>query len=152
MGKRPRIIYILILLWLALSLIFVLWGAYSLTLVVQIPSWVIYEDVAPLVPVLHFGYLISTIVWFVFSGLFVIFSYATLKKDSWAWTTGIIISTIFLAIFGLMLTAFMVNAIMFFDWFSVNGLVSVVLSFIADLGIIFFLTRPATKQYFEINE
>jgi uncharacterized protein YacL len=89
-------------------------------------------------------------VWFVFSALFVIFAYATFREKIWAWTTGIIISTIFLAVFGLMLASFMVNAVTFFDWFSINGLVSVVLSFVADLGIIFFLTRPATKKYFNV--
>lgn len=150
MGERPREIYILILLWLALSTIFVIWGVYSLywlVVILQTPS----SPSDPTLPILHFGYLLSTIVWFVFSALFVIFAYAIFRKESWAWTTGIIISTIFLAVFGLMLASFMVNAIMFFDWFSVNGLVTVVLSFVADLGVIFFLTRPATKQYLEIT-
>jgi len=149
MNEKPKNIYILILLWLALSTIFVMWGGFSLVIVLQIPSW---HELGPLLPQLHVGYLISTIVWFVFSSLFILFAYGTLRGDGWVWTTGIIISTIFLAIFGLMLAAFMVNAVMFLDWFSVAGLVSVVLSFLTDLGIIFYLTRPATKLYFEITE
>lgn len=150
MDKRPRGAYGLVLLWIALSGIFLLWGAYSLDLVLMVPGWRNEGTVAVIVPILHFGYLLSTIVWFVFSALFIIFAYATFRKESWAWTTGIIISTIFLIIFGLMLTAFMVNAVMFFDWFSVYGLVTVVLSFFADLGIIFLLTRPFAKKYFEV--
>jgi len=150
MGERPRIIDILVLLWLALSAIFVLWGIYSLVLKLKIPSWSSDPVVSKLVPELHFGYLIATIVFFVFSALFIVFAYATFREKIWAWTSGIIISTILLAIFSIMLTSFMINAIMFFDWFSVNGLVTVVISFITDLGIIFFLTRPATKQYFKI--
>ena len=150
MIERPKTIYALILLWLALSAIFLLWGAYSLILVVKIPSWRSDTVVSPLVPILHFGYLLSTIAWFVFSGLFVVFAYVTFRKDSWAWTTSVIFSTIFLAIFSLMLASFIVNAMMFFDWFSVSGLVTVVLAFFADLGIIFFTTRPITKKYFEI--
>ena len=146
MNERPKIVYILILLWIALSVIFVAWGVFSLTIVVQIPTW---QEIRPVIPQLHFGYLISTIVWFVFSSLFILFSYATFRRDSWAWTTGIIISTIFLAIFGLMLAAFMINAIMFRDWFSIAGLITVVLSFIIDLGIIFYLTRVPIKLYFE---
>lgn len=146
MSERPKIVYILILLWIALSVIFVAWGIFSLIIVIQIPSW---QEIRPVIPQLHFGYLISTIVWFVFSSLFVVFSYATFRRDSWAWTTGIIISTIFLAIFGLMLAAFMINAIMFLDWFSIAGLITVVLSFIIDLGIIFYLTRAPIKLYFE---
>ena len=146
MNERPKILYILILLWIALSVIFVMWGVFSLIIVIQIPTW---EEIRPVIPQLHFGYLISTIVWFVFSSLFIIFSYATFRRDSWAWTTGIIISTIFLVIFGLMLAAFMINAIMFLDWFSIAGLITVVLSFIIDLGIIFYLTRVPIKLYFE---
>lgn len=150
MTERPKTIYALILLWLSLSGIFVIWGVYSLVLLIQIPSWRSDTVVAPLVPILLFGYLISTIVWLVFSALFVIFAYATFRKESWAWTTGIIFSTIFLAIFGIMLASFIVNALMFFDWFTRFGLITVVLSFIGDLGIIFYLTRPVTKRYFEI--
>lgn len=145
MSERPNTIYILILLWLALSGIFVLWGIYSLVIVIQIPQW---TELGVLQPPLLFGYLISTIVWFVFSSLFIIFSYATFRGDSWAWSTGIIISTIFLVIFGLMLGAFMVNAILFLDWFSVSGLITVVISFITDIGIVLYLTRPITKLYF----
>lgn len=146
MNERPKIVYILVLLWIALSVIFVAWGIFSLIIVIQIPTW---QEIRPVIPQLHFGYLISTIVWFVFSSLFIIFSYATFRRDSWAWTTGIIISTIFLVIFGLMLAAFMINAIMFLDWFSIAGLITVVLSFIIDLGIIFYLTRAPIKLYFE---
>lgn len=146
MNERPKILYILVLLWIALSVIFVAWGIFSLIIVIQIPTW---QEIRPVIPQLHFGYLISTIVWFVFSSLFIIFSYATFRRDSWAWTTGIIISTIFLVIFGLMLAAFMINAIMFLDWFSIAGLITVVLSFIIDLGIIFYLTRAPIKLYFE---
>ena len=149
MSKRPKIIYILILLWLALSVIFVMWGAFSLSIVMQVRSLPKLPEY--FTPQLHFGYLISTIVWFVFSSLFTIFAYATFRGDSWAWTTCLIISTIFLAIFGFMIAAFMVNAIIFLDWFSVLGLVTVALSFLADLGIVFYLTRPYTKLYFAIT-
>jgi hypothetical protein len=139
----------LIFLWLALSFIFVLWAIYSLIIVINIQNW---TDIGVgLISQIHFGYLISTIVWFVFSSLFTIFAYATFRGDSWAWTTCLIISTIFLAIFGLMIAAFMVNAVIFLDWFSVWGLVTVALSFLADLGIVFYLTRPYTKLYFKIT-
>jgi hypothetical protein len=80
-----------------------------------------------------------------------IFLYGTYRGDSWVWTTGIIISTIFLAVFGLMLASFMINAVIFRSEFSVAGLVTVVLSLLIDLGIIFYLTRPKTKLFFEIK-
>jgi len=150
MTEKPKTIYVLIMLWVALSAIFVIWGGFSLTVVLQIRSWSSWlEEFQSQV---HFGYLISTIIWFVFSSLFILFAYGTFRKDTWVWTTGLIISTIFLAIFGLMLGAFMVNAILFLDWFSVWGLVTVVLSFVTDIGIVFYLTRPTTKIYFDMME
>jgi len=150
MTEKPRTVYVLVLLWLALSAIFVMWGGFSLSFVIQTRYWE--EWLYTLLPMVHFGYLISTIIWFVFSSMFILFAYGTFRKDSWVWTTGLIISTIFLAIFGLMLGAFMVNAVLFLDSFSVWGLVTVVLSFIIDIGIVFYITRPTTKIYFEIVE
>jgi hypothetical protein len=145
MTERPRSIYVLSLLWLALSLIFVLWGIFSLNILLNVGEWE--EALRTLVPILFFGLLISTISWFVFSSIFVILAYASFRQDSWAWSTGVILSTIFLAIFALMLAAFMVTALLFLNFFSVAGLISVVISFITDLGIIFYLTRPKTKLY-----
>ena len=144
MTEKPRAIYIVSALWLVLALIFILWGIYSLDILVDVSKW---KELGSLVPVLFFGFLISTISWFVFSSIFVILSYASFRKDSWAWSTGVIISTIFLAIFGLMLAAFMITAVLFLDFFSVAGLVSVVISFITDLGVIFYLTRPSVKIF-----
>jgi hypothetical protein len=144
MAEKVRSIYILSLLWVALSVIFVIWGIFSLDLLVDVGKW---KELGSLIPIMFFGFLISTILWFVFSSIFVILAYASLKQDSWAWSTGMILSTIFLAIFGFMLAAFMVTAILFLDFFSVAGLVTVVISFITDMGIIFYLTRPRIKLY-----
>ena len=150
MSDRPRTIYYLILLWLAQSLIFVIWGGFSLVILVQIQNWT--NELSSLSSQIFFGYLVSTIVWFVFSSVFIIFAYATFRGDNWSWTTGLIISTIFIIIFGFMLASFMVTSVLFFDWFSVYGLITVVLSFLSDLGIVFFLTRPITKKYYSIGE
>jgi hypothetical protein len=149
MIKRPKLIYLLILLWLAICFIFFSWGTYSLQVYLIIPEWPAIQAVAS---ILNFGFFLSTIIWFVFSFLFIIFAYATFRGDIWAWTTGIIISTIFLVIFGFMLAAFMINSILFLDPFSVFGLVTVVISFMTDIGIVYCLTRPNTKEYFNIEE
>ena len=148
MTKRPKAIYIIILLWLVLSVIFVLLGLYSIVYLVDIPNWKINDD---LIPVLHFGYLMSAIVWPVFSAVFLVISYGTFRKDGWVWSTSLIFSTIFLAIFALLLTSFIINALRFFDQFSVLGLIIIVISFMTDLGLVFYLTRPTAKQYFEIS-
>jgi hypothetical protein len=60
----------------------------------------------------------------------------------------LILSTIFLAIFSLMLASFIINVLVYFSRFSVFGLITTILTFIVDLGIIFFLTRPKNKLYF----
>jgi len=134
-----------------------IYGSISLLSVLDVPNWpstVPDVDNFParfetVIPIIHFGFLMSTIIFLVFSGVFIVFTYGTLKKIDWVWTTGIIISTIFLAIFSLMLASFIVNVLMFKDDFSITGLVSTILVFLIDLGIIYYLTRPKTKLYFE---
>lgn len=148
MDEKPRGIYILVLLWLLLSLIFIMWGLYSLELALDVLSWSPSTMARMLYPMLFFGTLISATTWFVFGCLFFIFAYGTFKGIGWVWTSGIIISTIFLVIFGFMLASFMVTASLFLDFFSVMGIVTVVISFLIDLGIIYFITRPHIKVYF----
>jgi hypothetical protein len=150
MNEKPRSVYVLIVLWLLLSVIFIAWTSFSLSLVLSIPSWE--SEIPSLSPMLYFGSLVSTITWMVFALLFFVFSYGTFKGKSWVWTTGIIFSTIFIVIFGLMLASFMVTTILFPSFFTILGLETVVLSFIIDLGIIYYLTRPAVKVHFNLSE
>lgn len=152
MNKRPKFLYILVFLWPLLSLIFIIWGAYSLTFVLDIPNWGNPPGLEIVYQMLYFGTLISAVTWLVFACLFILFSYLSLKAKSWAWTTGLIISTIFIIILGLMLVAFMITAIIFLDFFPVFGLITVVIAFLIDLGIVYSLTRPQIKIYFETHE
>jgi len=144
--EKPKLVYTLVLLWIALSAIFVIWGGYSLTIVIDLPNWSLNEI---LISILYFGYTLSTIIWFVFSSLFIIFAYGTFRGESWVWTTGVILTTIFLAVFGLMLVSFMVTAVLYPNIFSLMGLETTILAFLIDLGIVFHLTRPVVKIYFE---
>jgi len=154
---RPRVIIVLMLLWLLMAGAFIFYGIYSLSVVIDVPEWVaeapdvgdFQEKFEKIVPIIHFGFLMSTIIFFVFSSVFIIFAYGTYKKDQRVWSTGLIISTIFIVIFSLMLAGFIVNVMMFKDDFSISGLVSVIILFLTDLSIIFYLTRPGTKLYFE---
>lgn len=150
MNKRPNFVYILIILWLLLSAIFIAWASYSIDFVLNIPGWET-TRLTEIYPILYFGNLISMISWLVFASLFFLFSYGTLKGKSWVWTAGIIISTIFIVIFGLMLASFMVTVILFQGFFTIAGLNSVIISFLIDLGVIYCLTRPIVKIYFKIN-
>jgi len=148
--ERPRPIIILIILWVLLASIFLILGQYSASLVLDTPAWKfegLHQDV---VSMLFFGSLMSTIVWFVFAGMFIIFAYGTYKADNWVWTTGVIIITTFLAVFALMIASFMVTVWLIPTNFSTQGLsIMVILTFI-DLGIIYLLTRPKTRLYFNI--
>ena len=154
MLNKPKTIYMLTILWAVLSTIFILYGTYSLTILLDIPNWTAIDQYTTLTSVLNFGYTMSTIVWFVFSSIFIVIAYGVLRADTWVWTTSLIISTIFLAIFSLMLASFIINTLLFLDTapnFSVIGLISTIITFIVDLGIIFFLTRPRTKLYFHLT-
>ncbi len=154
MKERPKQLYLLVVLWPLLSTIFIAWGAYSLTFVLQIPNWTPpphQQDLVLVYQMLYFGTLVSTITWFVFSGLFLVFSYLLWTAKSWAWTAGLIISTIFIIILGMMLAAFMVTTIVFLDFFPVLGLITVILAFLIDLGLIYGLTRPQMKLFIEVH-
>ena len=153
--KKPTIIFLLIGLWLLLGGIFLAWGIFSLGYVVQLPggydpisSWE-QTELSELYPMLHFGTLLSTITWFVFASLFAFFSYGTFKRRKSVWTSGIILSTIFIVILGLMLASLMATILVFLNYFSVLGLITVILAFLINLALVFCLTRSATKVYFE---
>ncbi len=153
MFDRPKTIIALILLWALLGSIFVIWGAFSLYILIDmILNWEYGEIIATVMPMINFGYTMSAIVWFVFSVVFIICAYGTVKKYNWIWNASMIFSTVFLAIFSFMLASFILNALFYLSWFSVVGLISTILAFIIDLGIIFFLTRPKTKLYFHIKK
>jgi hypothetical protein len=54
-----------------------------------------------------------------------------------------------------MLASFIINTVVFLEsapTFSVWGLITTIINFIIDLGIIFFLTRPKTKLYFQLTK
>ena len=149
MEKKPKNIYALVILWCLLSGMFILWGSYSLTFVMNIPSWN-KTDISVLFPMLYVGTFLSTITWFVFACLLIVFAYASFKAKSWVWTTGIIISTVFIVVLALMLASFMVTAIIFMEPFAILGLITIVINFLIDLGIVYFITRPDVKNYFRV--
>jgi hypothetical protein len=97
---------------------------------------------------LFFSNLLSFVSWLVFAILFMGFAYGSFKIKKWVWTSGLIIASIFIVIFALLLASFMTTAILFMDLFSVIGLVTVIITFLIDLGIIYCLTRLNIKNIF----
>jgi len=159
--EKNKTVYVLILLWALLAGILLVWGANSLVMVTDVPNWskeltfatdADQKTFERIIPVIHLGYLTSTIIAFIFSSAFAIVAYGIMKKDHWVWSTGLIFSTIFLAIFGILLAAFMINTVTFYDPFSIFGLNIVIIAFLVTLGIVFFHTRPAVKLYFDLEE
>jgi hypothetical protein len=146
---------LLIGLWLLLGGLFLAWGIFSIGFVVQIPGgpepipdWGEDSAFSTLYPLLYFGTLLSTISWFVFASVFAFFAYGAFKGKKPVWSAGIILSTIFIVILGLMLASLMATILIFLNYFSVLGLITVVNAFLINLAIVFCLTRPDTKIYF----
>jgi len=147
MRKKPFILYLLILLWLAFSTIFIMFGTYSIEMVFNVLNWSV-TNPSFYDPMVFFSYLMFAISMFVFGFIFIIFAYETYKGRSWVWNAGIIFSTIFLVIFGFLMVSLMVTAMIFMDTrFSIPTLIAVMIAFLTDLGIIFFITRPNVKTY-----
>lgn len=150
MIEKPKPIIFLMILWLLLAAIFIVLAQYSFFLVIDVPNWVIgkAQDITSMI---FFGSILSTVVFFVFAGMFVILAYGTFKADHWVWTTGLIIATIFLSVFGLMLASFLVTVWLLPTSFSTQGLSMILISTFIDLGIIYELTRPKTRIYFKVE-
>lgn len=146
--ERPKTLYALIILWLLLSCVFLAWGYYSLDWIRIILSWPSDSPDYALFSFLFFSNLVSLISWLVFAVLFFAFAYGTYTLKKWVWTSGLIISTIFVVIFALMLASFMTTALLYMDIFSVAGLATVIISLLIDLGIIYCLTRLKVKSIF----
>jgi len=149
--ERPKIIYPLIALWSLLGTIFITLGLYSLDLsffIIQHP-----EELPPFWnAMLFFGTFFLTTALMIFGCIFLIFSYHTFKGKAWAWDAGVIISTIFIVIFGFMLGSIMTTALLFANEFSIQTLVAVIILFLSDLGIIFLITRPNIKEYMHMEK
>lgn len=146
MAEKPKMLYLLIALWVIFSLIFISMGYYSLDLALDALTQS-HSDETFFLPMLFFATFFLTIVMFVFGSIFLIFAYETFKIKKWVWNAGIIISTIFIVIFSFMLAALMITALIFMDSFSILTLITVMIAFLVDLGIVFSITRPSVKEY-----
>jgi len=148
--NKPKYLISLVLLWILFGTIFLYLGLSSLTLTMWIfspeydalimPSWV--------TPMIFFMTFTETITLLVFGCIFAFFAYETYHCKSWVWNAGIIVSTIFIVIFSFLLASLMITALLFTDEFSVQTLITIMLTFLVDLGIIFVITRPNIKSIF----
>jgi len=146
LSEKPKIIYPLVLLWALLGIIFITIGSYSLDLSLGISGT---NNDLPLywTSMLFFGTFFLTTALIIFGSIFLIFGYETFRGRAWAWDAGIIISTIFIVIFGFMLGSITATALLFLNNFSIQTLVTVMVLFLSDLGVIFLITRPSVKIY-----
>ena len=129
-----------------LGIMFIIIGSYSLDISMSINK---NPDALSLywTAMLFFGAFFLTTALIIFGCIFLIFAYETFKGKAWAWNAGIIISTIFIVIFGFMLGSITITALLFLHKFTIQTLVAVMILFLSDLGIIFLITRPNIKVY-----
>ena len=146
MNDKPKLLYLLITMWIMFGLIFIYLGYASLTVVLYILGT---SEQSGWEPIVFFGTFMATITMMVFGSIFLIFSYGTYKGKSWIWNAGIIISTIFIVIFSFMLASLMITVLLFTTSDLVLILVVSMIAFLVDLGIIFLVTRPNIKAYFK---
>lgn len=152
MPKKPFVLHLLVLLWLIFSSIFLIFAYYSFEMVLNVLEWSV-TNPSFYDPMVFFSYLMFAISMLVFGVIFIIFAYETYKGRKWVWNAGIIFSTIFLVIFGFLMMSLMITALVFMDTrFSIPMLIAVMVAFLTDLGIIFFVTRPQIKAYMHSPE
>jgi len=154
MKDKTNLLYLLILLWALFGIIFIFLGINSLSLALYIISpdslsALNVEDAEWVQSLIFFGSLMATTTMLVFGSIFLLFSYEIYRCKSWVWNAGVIISTIFIVVFSFMLGSMMITSIMFMNQTVVNTLIIIMMAFLTDLGIIFLITRPNIKSYFE---
>jgi len=151
MLKKPTYLILLVILWVIFGVIFITLGLLSLNTTIDVFSdyenYRIHEDWA--ISMIFFMTFTETTTLLVFGSIFLIFSYETYKVKSWVWNAGLIISTIFLVIFSFLLASLMITTWIFLNEVTVSALINIMITFLVDLGIIFLLTRPNIKIYFE---
>lgn len=148
MSNKPQTVKFVIFLSLFLFIILFYWGSFALDLLIKIPGW---EDTlgTDLTSIFYWVFFIGALIWFGASGLILYLLYGIMKKKSWGLTVTIILSTLMIISFGIMLTGFIAVLLLFQNLFSTVGLITVNIAILVDLALIFFLTRPSTKRYFE---
>ena len=144
-NDKPNLIYLGSLAWIIFGIEFLVIGFFSMDMVQFILSPESgYSDWYPMI---FFGYFLILTTLFVFGVIFVIFGVEFLRGKSWAWSAGVLISTIFLVIFGFMLGSLMITALLFMDPFSIPTLVLMMITLLIDLGVLFLTTRPKVKIF-----
>lgn len=154
MFKKPTYLISLVIMWAIFGIIFIVMGLLSLNLTIWIfsPEYANYNITDWATSMIFFMTFTETTTLMAFGSLFLIFSYETYKVKSWVWSAGLIISTIFLVIFSFLLASLMITTLIFPNDFTVPALIETMVTFLTDLGIIFLLTRPSIKLYFEQHQ
>ena len=153
MSEKPKLLYLLIILWITFGIIFIYLGYSSLTIALYVVSpenfaQIGLEETEWIQALMFFGTLMVTTTMIVFGSIFILFSYETYRRRTWAWNAGVIISTIFIVVFSFMLGSLMMTSLMFMNETIIQALVIIMIAFLTDLGIIFMITRPNIKAYF----
>jgi len=153
MIDKPKLFYALILLWIVFGVVFIYLGYGSLGIALYLisPEFTNLfgsEGREFVQALLFFATTMSTTTMLVFGSIFILFSYETYHCKTWVWNAGVIISTIFIVVFSFMLGSLMVTSLIFMNRIIIEALITIIIAFLVDLGIIFLITRPNIKECF----
>lgn len=152
MNQKPKIIYILIILWIVISVLFIgIAIKRTLDHLDYLDSISAFETVPfPITAITTFSYILYTILSTIIIALSFILAYGTFIKKSWSWLIGIILSS-FLAFFAFTAIhligsgVIMENLDQTFNNFESVAYI-LMLFFVPCLMVL--LTRPGVKTYF----
>jgi len=150
MNQKPKIIYILVILWIVIGVLF-LGAAVKRTL-----DHLDYLDTTSafgmdyFTTITTFSYVLYTILFIIIIVLSFILAYGTFIKKSWSWLIGIMLSSFlaffaFLAIYLIGAGVIMENLDQVFNNFEFVAYI-LMLFFVPCLMVL--LTRPGVKAYF----
>jgi len=147
---KPKVVYAIISLFILLILISSYWEVFVYSIIIQIPGW-INELGIEMVSILFWIFFIANLLWIGSITAYILLIYGIFKQEKWGWNASMIISSIIIVIFTIMLIGFIVSVILFQAQFTVVGIVTVIIAFFADLGILYFLTRSTTRKIYKKN-
>jgi hypothetical protein len=147
--KKPDKFYFLILFYLFLISITSAWTWYAYTMFTGISGWKYSDEIVDFIAFNYFVFLFGFLIWAGITILLIILLYGLIRNYRWAWTTSLIIATLGLVLFPIILIAIMTTLLKYQSAFSSLGIITITIALLLDICVVYILTRPVLKQYFE---
>lgn len=147
--KKPDKFYFLILFYLFSFSITSTWTWYAYTMFTGISGWKYSDEIVDFIAFNYFVFLFGFLIWAGITILLIILLYGLIRNYRWAWTTSLIIATLGLVLFPIILIAIMTTLLKYQSAFSSLGIITITIALLLDICVVYILTRPVLKQYFE---